>query len=189
MDGIDGIAGIETLTVCWGAAFLGMAQTKGTPILSEVLLLLGMSSLGFLLWNWPPAKIFMGDVASGFLGYVLAVLVLICAHEQHVSFWSWLILLGCFIVDSTYTLFRRMFRGEKWYSAHRSHCYQRASRQFESHAKISVAVGAINIVWLLPLAFAAQVYGHLGFVILCVAWLPLLLLAVYFKAGMPDTHL
>ena len=50
-----------------------------------------MSSLGFLLWNWPPAKIFMGDVAGGFLGYIIAVLVLICAHEQHVSLWAWLI--------------------------------------------------------------------------------------------------
>ena len=189
MDGIDGIAGIETLTVCWSGALLGIAQAKGTPILSEMHLLLGMSSLGFLLWNWPPAKIFMGDVASGFLGYVLGVLVLICAHEQHVSLWAWFILLGSFIVDSTYTLFRRMSRGEKWYAAHRSHTYQRASRKFDSHGKITVAVGAINIFWLLPMAFLANTYAHLGFALLCVAWLPLFLLAVYFKAGMPDAHL
>ena len=75
MDGIDGIAGLETLTVCWGAAFIGFVHTDATPFYSEILLLLGMSSLGFLLWNWPPAKIFMGDVASGFW-----VILLPCWH-------------------------------------------------------------------------------------------------------------
>ena len=188
MDGIDGIAGLETLTVCWGAAFIGFVHADATPFYSEILLLLGMSSLGFLLWNWPPAKIFMGDVASGFLGYIIAVLVLICAHEQHVSLWAWLILLGCFIVDSTFTLFRRMSRGEKWYSAHRSHTYQRASRRFQSHGRITVTVGAINVLWLLPLAFLANSRPSWGLLLLLVAWAPLVGLAVILKAGMPDEH-
>jgi Fuc2NAc and GlcNAc transferase len=188
MDGIDGIAGVETLTVCFGAALLGLAQAKTVPVLSELLIVLGMSSLGFLLWNWPPAKIFMGDVASGFLGYVLAVFALVCAHEQHVSLWAWLILLGCFIVDSTYTLLRRMSRGERWYTAHRSHTYQRVSRTLASHAKVTIAVGGINVIWLLPLAFLANTHADWGFALVGIAWFPLLLLAIYFKAGMPDEH-
>ena len=180
MDGIDGIAGLETLTVCWGAAFIGFVHADATPFYSEILLLLGMSSLGFCYGTGLRQNIH-GRCGQWFLGYIIAVLVLICAHEQHVSLWAWLILLGCFIVDSTFTLFRRMSRGEKWYSAHRSHTYQRASRRFQSHGRITVTVGAINVLWLLPLAFLANPRPSWGLLLLLVAWAPLVGLAKFSK--------
>lgn len=181
MDGIDGLASVEAISVCGSACLLhwinGHEGFVWTP------LLLAMSVLGFLVWNFPPAKIFMGDAGSGFLGIILGALGLQAASVSPDMLWAWLILLGVFVVDATFTLLRRLLRGEKVYEAHRSHAYQYASRVYGRHLPVTVAVALINVLWLLPVAIAVVVAGLDGEVGLIIAYVPLLVLAVKFHAG------
>ena len=95
----------------------------------------------------------MGDAGSGFLGLMLAAFAIWSAHEDARLFWCWLILAGVFVVDATTTLIRRVLRGERFYEAHRSHAYQYAARRLGQHRLVSLAVGAINLSWLLPVAW------------------------------------
>ena len=184
MDGIDGIAGIEAITVAGPAA--AMLWWLGASEWATVAALLAAASLGFLAWNWPPAKIFMGDAGSGFIGFMLAALAVLTWAKADLSIWAWLILLGVFIVDATITLVRRVVQGEKFYEAHRSHAYQHASRHYNRHLPVTVAVGVINLLWLTPLAFTAAYLPEWGIVLLLIAWLPLVLVCLRFDAGLPD---
>jgi Fuc2NAc and GlcNAc transferase len=181
MDGIDGIASVEAICVCLGAMLL--YWLAGNELLAMLPLLLAFAVAGFLYWNLPTARIFMGDAGSGFLGITLGVLSLQAAWVAPQLLWSWLILLGVFIVDATWTLLRRLLRGDKVYEAHRSHAYQFASRHFKKHLPVTLAVGAINLFWLLPIALlvgAGRLDGLLG---VLIAYLPLAILAVKFNAG------
>jgi len=182
MDGIDGLASIEAITVCIGGALLYFlsAETAGQWVLP---LFLAFTVAGFLLWNYPPAKIFMGDACSGFLGLVLGLLSIQAAWINPLFFWSWLILLGVFIVDATFTLCRRFLQDDKVYEAHRSHAYQYASRYYQSHKVVSITVGLINIIWLTPLALGVGLAKLNPFLGLIIGYLPLILLAIYFRAG------
>lgn len=181
MDGIDGIAGIEATTVAAGGAACWWLAT-GSP-LWVIPAILAASTAGFLVLNYPPAKIFMGDVGSGFIGMVLGVLSLWTAQEATQVYWAWFILIGCFMVDATTTLLRRVRRGERFYEAHRSHAYQYASRRHGSHKAVSLAVGAINLLWLLPLALAVVTRRLDGVAGTLIAYAPLVWLAYRYKAG------
>lgn len=181
MDGIDGIASIEALTVCLGGALLYVLADA--PGVLAAPLMLAAAVAGFLFWNFPPARIFMGDAGSGFLGLVLGILSLQAAWQSSALFFAWLILLGVFIVDATLTLLRRLLRGDKVYEAHRSHAYQFASRQYGGHLPVTVAVLAINLVWLLPMAVSValgKLDGSLG---ILIAYMPLVFLAIKYRAG------
>ena len=185
MDGINGIASIEAITVTVSMAMLYLLLNVGLN--HQILLLLAACVLGFLLWNFPKAKIFMGDACSGFLGLILGILALIALKENLALFCAWIICLGLFIVDATFTLIRRVITGHKMYDAHRSHTYQILSRHFNSHTPVTLAVAAINIFWLLPIAYfvATQNYAYPELGIL-IAYLPLIILAIKFKADHPD---
>ena len=182
MDGIDGLASIEAITVCLGGALLYLS---GPEVIGQwaAPVLLAMTVAGFLFWNFPPARIFMGDAGSGFLGIVLGLFSIQAAWIAPQFFWSWLILLGVFIVDATWTLFRRLLRGEKIYEAHRSHAYQYASRYYGSHKTVSLVIGLINVCWLTPLALWVGLAGLNALLGLVLAYLPLILLAIHFQAG------
>jgi Fuc2NAc and GlcNAc transferase len=181
MDGIDGIAAIEAVSVCASAAFLYWVKGEETQVYGP--LLLACSVLGFLYWNYPPAKIFMGDAGSGFLGIIFGIFVLQAAWIASDFFFAWLILLGVFIVDATLTLVRRFLRGEKIYEAHRSHAYQSASRYYGRHLPVTLATGILNVCWLLPIAFLVVDERLEGVIGLLIAYLPLLFLAFRFRAG------
>lgn len=185
MDGIDGLAGCEALSVCLSMCIVYWACGSGE--LAFAPLVLASAATGFLLWNLPPARIFMGDAGSGFLGMVLGVLVIKDAWAQPDLLWCWLILLGGFIVDSTWTLARRLLHAQKVYQAHRSHAYQHASRVFKSHKVVTVAFVALNIFWLLPLALLVARGSFNGTFGLLVAYAPLVLLCVKFKAGVNES--
>ncbi|BCX66894.1 MULTISPECIES: MraY family glycosyltransferase [Pseudomonas] len=181
MDGIDGIASVEAICACLGACLL--YWLSGLDSLMWGPLLLAASVAGFLFWNFPPAKIFMGDAGSGFLGIVLGGLSLQAAWLSPSMLWAWLILLGVFIVDATFTLFRRLLRGDKIYEAHRSHAYQFASRRFGKHLPVTVTVGVINLFWLVPIAVCVTRFGLDGALGVMLAYVPLIVLAVKFHAG------
>ncbi|AZF52042.1 Undecaprenyl-phosphate alpha-N-acetylglucosaminyl 1-phosphate transferase [Pseudomonas sp. R4-34-07] len=181
MDGIDGIASIEAISVCLGACLLyWLAGFEGLIWLP---MLLAAAVAGFLFWNFPPARIFMGDAGSGFLGITLGVLSIQAAWSSSQLLWAWLILLGVFVVDATFTLIRRLVRGDKVYEAHRSHAYQFASRRFGRHLPVTLAVAGINLFWLLPLSLCVVYLGLDGAVGLIVAYVPLIGLALKFNAG------
>ncbi|MDU8361878.1 glycosyltransferase family 4 protein [Pseudomonas syringae group sp. J309-1] len=181
MDGIDGIASVEAICVCLGACLIYVLSGHGSLIVLP--LLLAAAVAGFLFWNFPPARIFMGDAGSGFLGVIIGLLSLQAAWAEPSLLWSWLILLGVFIVDATATLIRRLVRGDKVYEAHRSHAYQFASRRFGRHLPVTLGVMAINVFWLLPLAMATGIWGFDGATLLVIAYVPLLALALVLGAG------
>ncbi|WP_232916990.1 MraY family glycosyltransferase, partial [Pseudomonas corrugata] len=184
MDGIDGLASVEALTVTLSAVFLYWLTGLGYLIWAP--LVMAASVGGFLFFNFPPARIFMGDAGSGFIGLILGVLSVSGAMAASQLLWSWIILLGVFIVDATYTLGRRLLHGERIYEAHRNHAYQSASRMHGSHLVVTMTVGLINICWLLPIAVLVacmKLEGSLGVV---VAYVPLVILAHRYRAGLPE---
>ena len=182
MDGIDGIAGIETVTVCAAGIFIHWQQ----GIVGEstmVAWMLVAATLGFLWWNFPRARIFMGDTGSAFIGFMIGLFSIRAGWLAPELFWAWLILVGCFVVDASVTLVRRVIRGEKFYQAHRSHAYQYAARRYSSHARVSAAYGLINLIWLMPLALLAARGLLDGMLALAIAYSPLVYLAFRFRAG------
>jgi Fuc2NAc and GlcNAc transferase len=179
MDGIDGLAASEAVFVAAAGAALAF-EAGASPVAP---LLLAAAAGGFLALNWPPARIFMGDVGSGFLGYALGVLALASAAAKPTLPWAWLILLGVFVVDATMTFARRLLRGERWWTAHRSHAYQRAARAHGGHLQVTSAVLAIDALWLLPCALIASAAPEAAVAVAAGAYLPLLLLARRLRAG------
>ena len=185
MDGIDGLAAGEAVIVCLfmvlfhhlvGASWASAALT----------LLLGISAAGFLCWNFPPAKIFMGDGGSGFLGLMLASLMLLDAASAPQFLWAWLVMLGVFVVDATWTLLNRYRLKCRLSEAHRTHAYQYLVRRWNNHRNVTLAVLLINSIWLAPIA-AMIVLGYLDGVIgLAIAYLPLAYLAYHLNAGVPE---
>lgn len=181
MDGIDGLASMEAIFACLGGALLYVVSGYIEFVWGPIALALAVA--GFLYWNFPPARIFMGDAGSGFLGITLGLLSLQAAWVNPALLWGWLILLGVFIVDATCTLVVRLVKGEQVHVAHRSHAYQYASRQFGGHLPITLSVLGINLIWLLPIAILVAVGSLDGFFGLLIAYVPLILLALRFKAG------
>jgi len=144
MDGIDGIAGGETLVA---AAFLAVHFSRaGDPQLTSIALLLVGCSLGFLAVNAPPAKVFMGDVGSLFLGFMLSALVLIGSIRSGIPFWLLALPLYNFIFDPVYTLLRRVLTREKWYEAHRSHLYQKLVTFGWSHRRVTLVEMSMALI-------------------------------------------
>lgn len=188
MDGIDGIAGSEALFVGISAVVIMALAIPGefdAPILWLSILMAGVA--GFLLWNWPPAKIFMGDAGSGFLGLMLGLFALWSANLG-LSIWSWIILLALFITDATVTLLHRMLNGERWFEAHRSHLYQQLSRKWGDHRSVTLALISINAIWLFPWAWLAAIYPSFGLYATIAAYLPLAVLAVRLGAGKREQY-
>jgi Fuc2NAc and GlcNAc transferase len=182
MDGIDGLAATEAVTVASSGALLFAAAIPGDRQWIAPALLSAATG-GFLLWNWPPAKIFMGDSGSGFLGLALAALSLQAAWSASVLFWSWVILLGVFVVDATVTLVRRALGREPFLDPHRTHAYQHATVRFGGHKPVTIAVAAINLLWLFPLAFLVARDWLSGLTGVLVAYAPLIVLAAWLGAG------
>jgi len=137
LDGIDGYASVEAISVA-----LGLYIFTGNLIL----LLLIASVLGFLIWNWPKAKIFMGDVGSTQLGFILAVIGIHFHNKQDFSIFYWILLTAPFWFDASYTLFRRWKNKEKLSQAHRKHAYQRIVQAGFSHLKTDFYLIVINII-------------------------------------------
>lgn len=158
MDGIDGLAGGEAVSAgVAGAVLLWLAGASGLAAVSVVL---AAAAGGFLVWNWHPARIFMGDVGSGAVGYALAVLAIASENVRAVPTICWVLLTGVFVADATITFVRRLARRERVYAAHRSHAYQRATQAGRSHAWVTAAVLLINLALAL-IALAALLHPPL----------------------------
>ncbi len=165
MDGIDGITGVESTSLGLGIAMVA-TLTGGNDLLAAGGLAVAGVGLGFLLWNWHPAKLFLGDSGSVPLGYVLGgLLVLLALHGQVAAAF---ILPAYYLADATITLTRRALRGEKIWQAHRQHFYQRAVRGGKRHDQVAriIALGNLALLAAAVLAALGWVWPGLGLAVL-----------------------
>jgi UDP-N-acetylmuramyl pentapeptide phosphotransferase/UDP-N-acetylglucosamine-1-phosphate transferase len=154
MDGIDGIAGVETIAIGGGLFLIGIIGSgTALPFAGLLGLAVAGTAFGFLLWNWHPARLFLGDVGSVPLGFALGWLLLQTAIMGH---WAPALILPLYyLADATITLVRRAARGAKIWQAHREHFYQQAAAQGRDHAAISRSIAFANVA-LIALAVTVE---------------------------------
>jgi Fuc2NAc and GlcNAc transferase len=184
MDGIDGIAASQAVFMSAGMALLGLFS-GGIAYIAAAAVVLGAASCGFLLWNWAPAKIFMGDVGSGYLGFAFAVLGLASGAHSVFGPWSCIILAGVFAVDATFTVVRRFVRGELVTEAHRTHAFQLLARNM-GHRNVTLSVALVNLAWVLPCALASVLWPQQAMWMTALALGPLVVCALVIGAGRPE---
>ena len=176
MDGIDGIAAAEAAFVAGAGLLLAwLAGTEASPLL---LLALG-AALGFLIINWPPARLFMGDAGSGFLGLLFCFCI---AADLPPGLPVWLILLGWFLTDASLTLALRLLRRETIFEAHSVHAYQHLNRRLGTPRTLALLL-AIKGLWLLPLAGLAALQPAYAWILVALAFAPLLAFQALAGAG------
>ena len=161
IDGIDGLAIGSSVFVC-ATGMIVLALTAGSSVTFFLFALLGASCLGFLFLNLPPARIFMGDAGSIFLGYCIAAILLLTVASGEMSAWTWICMLSYFVGDTTTTTVSRMFLVKQWYGVHRSHAYQNLARIHKSHGKVTYGVAVYNILWALPLSVWSAIRPEWG---------------------------
>lgn len=153
MDGIDGIAAVEAISMGALGGLLLILRNDFT--LAALSFVVAAAALGFLKWNWSPATIFLGDVGSGFLGFLFGAVAISTERSGSLPSLVWVILFSAFIVDATVTLARRVPRGQ-WHRPHRAHAYQRAVQAGLSHAQVSLVFGVFNLFLGLPALVAVR---------------------------------
>jgi Fuc2NAc and GlcNAc transferase len=192
MDGIDGIAGTQAVFML--AAATGLAAWSVPASIADPafgwMLCIAAAGAGFLLLNWPPARIFMGDVGSTYLAFAIFGGALLSIQAGWLNPASWLVLGALFAEDSTVTLITRMMRGERWVDAHRSHAYQRLAQRWaragNGHRPVTLLAIAVNVFWLAPLAWACSAWPHLAWSLTVLAYAPLAAVAIALGAGRND---
>jgi Fuc2NAc and GlcNAc transferase len=181
MDGIDGIAASQCIVFCAGVLLVG----HPAAFMHEFLWLLLGATAGFLWFNRAPARIFMGDVASGLLGLLVGVISLTLDARRQMPLIASLILLAGFWFDATYTLCVRIATGQKFASAHRSHLYQRYAGRF-GHGRTTTMFVAYALVWLMPLSWLCTRMPRWSIAWLLIAIAPLAIAAARARAGFSD---
>lgn len=182
MDGINGIAAVQAISICiaMGVILFYLQSDTGNIY---ILAIIGAACLGFLYWNFPSAKIFMGDTGSLFLGFIFGLIALNTSIKSIEIASAWMIVMAVFIVDATYTLIIRLLSGQKFYLPHRSHSYQKLALKFNSHTKTTLTILTINTIWLFPLALLTALgYAH-PIISIILAYSPLIIIAMKLKAG------
>ncbi|MEW9899953.1 glycosyltransferase family 4 protein [Chitinivorax sp. PXF-14] len=188
MDGIDGIAGGQAIYMlilaCGISAF--NYSTASSSLAWWLMLTVATATFGFLVMNWPPAKIFMGDVGSTYLAFIIYGFALISINEGWSTYFMWMIL-GCpFVVDATVTLVTRILTRQRWHEAHRNHAYQRLSRKWHSHRQVTLLVLSLDLFWLAPLATLSIRNPQCALGITILAYVPVILGALALGAGRQD---
>ncbi|MBI5417231.1 glycosyltransferase family 4 protein [Candidatus Poribacteria bacterium] len=143
MDGIDGLSGGYGVIIAFFMLYFAF-KAQNSNLIFMTLLLAG-ACIGFTFLNFPPAKIFMGDVGSTFLGFTFAFLAIKLSNNG-IELLGFIILLGAFIFDTSITLVRRIINGEKWFMSHRSHYYQRLLKVGYSHKTVTLSEYILTIL-------------------------------------------
>jgi Fuc2NAc and GlcNAc transferase len=125
----------------------------------------------------------MGDAGSGYVGFALALGALGASGQTALTLWTWFILHGLFVVDATITLATRLFHHQRVFEPHRDHVYQRLTRRWQSHARVSSVFFAVNVLWLLPFAVLSVNRPRMGWLFTLGAWTPLIIGALGAGAG------
>ena len=175
MDGIDALLGLQALFLLVGYALL--AHASADVALVAAMLASAAACFGFLLFNRPPARIFMGDVGSGTLGLLIATFAALLVQHTFELLWPCLILSSAFLVDAGLTLLARILAGKRWYTAHREHLYQWMVRAGFSHARTDAMYLLWNLIIAAPAAWAALHWPAFGLAVCaavyafaCVVW-------------------
>jgi Fuc2NAc and GlcNAc transferase len=187
MDGIDGLAAAQCVFVVVSAALV-LASHGGIDGSALPPIAMAGAAAGFLIWNRPPARIFMGDVGSGFIGFGLIAGALETSGHGVVSIWTWLILNGLFVADATVTVITRLLQHQRIYEAHRLHVYQKLTRRWSSHGRVTAAYMGINLAWCLPWAIATVNSSASAPLLASAALLPLFIAAAWAGGGRSDTQ-
>jgi len=174
MDGVDGMAASGAVFIC-GTISSVLFFASGNIELGLIVALLASSCSGFLIFNWPPASIFMGDAGSVFIGYVFGVLIMYTMLQGDISIWTWITVFGYFGIDTTTTLVLRIIHVKKWYGAHRSHAYQNLARIWDSHSKVLAVVICYHLLWVLPLTILSISYAQYQEIICLLATFPVII--------------
>ena len=177
MDGIDGMA-VSGAVFVSGAIALVLLLSNGESEFFSVFILFLASISTFLLFNWSPASIFMGDSGSAFIGYIFGSLILFTVMSGDISIWTWLIVFGYFFADTTVTQLMRIILVKKWYLPHRSHAYQNLARISGSHLKVTGAVVLYNVTWILPLTIWSVMKPEMALFAVVLAIAPSLVFAL-----------
>ncbi|MDA8962482.1 glycosyl transferase family 4 [Congregibacter sp.] len=175
MDGIDGLAAVQAVVVA--GAMLGFGLITGAT--NEFLILCATVAGaygGFLVFNWPPAKLFMGDAGSLSAGLLLGWLGLWSWRDEFMPLVVWFLLMSPFLLDTGITLIARALNGERLTQAHSDHCYQRLARHWGSHRRVDYALVILQGVWLIPLAFLAIMSALPQWTLIVLGLFPQLLL-------------
>jgi Fuc2NAc and GlcNAc transferase len=162
MDGIDGIAASQAIFVSSASAALIGTAAVAAPGWIALLLASASACTGFLAWNWPPARIFLGDVGSGFIGFWLAALGVALIISGIMTIWTSMVLSAVFVSDASSSLRRRVMRGDRWHEAHRLHAYQILARSWRSHRRVTLLLWLINVAFVLPCAYATVLWKDLA---------------------------
>ena len=168
MDGIDGLLALQSMFVACGLALL--AWSIGQPALALAAAMLMLAAFGFSIYNRPPARIFMGDVGSGSIGWIIFAFSAMLWRIDQVLIWPCLILSSAFAVDAGLTLLSRMLRGRRWYAAHREHLYQWLVRRGAAHAQVAWGYLAWNLLVVAPLAWLALIHPTAAIPLTMVAY-------------------
>ena len=208
MDGIDGIASIQALSMLVlgaGLAVWAQPELSTTPVYDHpvwrLMLYIAAATGGFLYLNWSPAKIFMGDIGSTWLAFIIFALALFSIQAGWLNYATWLVLAAVFVTDATITLCTRIGRGECFYEAHRDHLFQQMSRRIEkrcllhamasvkarakAHQQVCLGVVFINLLWIGPLAWMTSAWPEWQWVITICAYAPLIIANIMVQSIRP----
>lgn len=179
MDGIDGLTASQALLYCLGVLLLTGAMLTWTE---SLLWMIAGSCLGFLLFNWPPARVFMGDAGALLLGLLLPALAIELDRTGYLPLTVSLLLLVVFIFDASWTLGVRVITGQRFTNAHRSHLYQRLAITY-GHLRTTTGFVLYFVTFLLPLAWSMTRFDVGAIWTFGAAIIPLLLLSLTHSAG------
>lgn len=180
MDGIDGIAALQCVLTAGGMALLG-ALTGAAPDFVLLAAAIAGAYAGFAVFNWPPARLFMGDAGSLSAGLLLGWLGLWSLRDGVLPVAVWVLLMSPFLLDTGATLIRRALRGERLTQAHNTHLYQRLARHWKSHKKVDLALLGLHLLLLQPLAVLASFDRLSAWTSLAVGLFPQLLLIAKYR--------
>lgn len=188
MDGVDGLAAGQA--VFMGVSAITLLALEGSSTGAEALhmwaLAISSASAGFLVLNWPPARIFMGDAGSNFLATAIFALFIGLISKGHLSLPVFAILAALFLTDATVTLLGRLRSGSSAFSAHRLHVYQKLSRRRGGHRSATLIYLAINVAWLYPLAYLALMHEDISWWLASFAYVPIAIVCLVARAGLPE---
>ncbi len=185
MDGIDGISGVECIAVGGGASLVAILLGQAAPAIPQGLTL-AAAAAGFLAWNWPPARIFLGDVGSVTLGFLSGWLLLTLAAA---GAWPAALLLPLYyLADASLTLARRAWRRERIWQAHRQHFYQQGARRLNSHGKVTLRLALLDAALIALAACATRHPAAGGAALAAGAVLTALMLAHFAAPGERPSH-
>lgn len=187
MDGIDGIAGQQAIMMLSSAMIISLhaSPEAAASWTLWMMAVVAASTFGFLIFNWPPAKIFMGDAGSTFLGFIIVALAFLSLAMGWMSVQQWLLLALLFASDATITLIIRFLAKDRLSQAHRSHAYQRLSRRFGGARPVSTCAWLINLLIVLPLTLYLP-QGLLGIGIVIIAYILAVGVIIWAGAGLAD---